>query len=402
MAGANGKRRLRNLSLALLLVAIAVVAWPKWVAMLDSAATRDIEGGPVLARDASGDAILATVVVHEASRGIRKSAARGPQRIVELQLNRMTDASDIGRVFVHRTSRSGNLNVHLLGADADRVWVFAEGIRAVSVTRLVTEIDPPALEARIPQLRGQLPDDRKFYELDPATGLRLTARDGSRYVINTQTWSITPQPEPTPALPAQDLQRSMREWSARMDESTATSFAQLPGEYGLDSWRHGNQWLGMLSDAEQRNYSRAWERPQRHSAVNPERRKLWTASASTNAQGTSDLAEMRALGSKTYLRGGFLRDGKRLRPVQEKNSPDLFVEHYSAVDDSAQMLLTRITPAGDELWTATLPLHLPQTISATEQHVAFRGLPPGTTYYHRAQLVCVSLRDGTFHTFAFN
>jgi hypothetical protein len=84
------------------------------------------------------------------------------------------------------------------------------------------------------------------------------------------------------------------------------------------------------------------------------------------------------------------------------DSPDLIVEHYSAIDDSAQMLLTRVTPTGEERWTATLPLKLPNTIHAADNHVAFRGLPPGSTFIHRAQLVCVNLRDGSFSTFSFN
>jgi hypothetical protein len=31
------------------------------------------------------------------------------------------------------------------------------------------------------------------------------------------------------------------------------------------------------------------------------------------------------------------------------------IEHYSAVDDSAQMLLTRITPAGEERFGEEMP-----------------------------------------------
>ncbi len=356
----------------------------------------------MLVRDRTGEAVLATLLTYEQPRWSRSRAGRGTRQIVELQLNRMSDAADLARVALHTTSKTGNLNVYLLGSEADRVWVFADGVRGVSVSRRDVEIEPATIEARVPQLQGQLPDDRKFYELDPQAGLRLTARDGSRHVLNTQTWALSPQAEPTPAQPAQDMSRAMREWSARMDESTATTFAQMPGEYGLDSWRNAADWIGILSDAEQRGYSRNWERPRRQSNVNPERRKLWSAALSAETNGESQLGEMRTLGDKTYLRGGFLRDGKRLRPVQLKDSPDLLVEHYSAIDDSGQMLLTRITPSGEERWTARLPLKLPNTISATDEYVAFRGLPPGSDYLHRAQLVCVKLSDGSFATYSFN
>ena len=389
-------------AILLALIAVAAVAfWPKVLAFLEARVRRDIEAGPLLVRDAAGEAVLATLLSYEEPRWSRSRAGRGTRQIVELQLNRMSDAADLGSVALMRTTQSGNLNVYLLGAEADRVWIFADGLRAVSVSRREVEIDPATIEARVPKLKGQLPDDRKFYEVDEG-GLKLTARDGTRYLLDTRTWNLGPQPEPTSTPAAQDWTRRLQEWSARMDESTATTFAQQPGEYGLDSWRDGERWLGLLSDAERQNYSQRWDRPSRQNNVDPQRRKIWTAPARTREDGESELGEMRALTEKAYLRGGFLRHGRKLRPVQPKDSPDLLVEHYSAIDDSAQVLLTRVTPAGEERWTATLPLKLPNTIHATDEYVAFRGLPPGTAFIHRAQLVCVKLSDGSFSTFSFN
>ena len=380
------------------LAALAAISWPKWRALLEPRITRHVEAGPAIVRDASGEAVLATLLVHDQSRWSRSRAGRGTKKLVELQLNRMADAADLGRVFVHGTSNTGNPDVHLLGTEPDRVWVFAEGLRAISVPGREVELDGAALETRAPELKDQLPTDGKFYEFDPQSGLRITARDGTRYLLDTRTFALGPQPEPTPAPTARDPQ----EWSARHDESTATTFAQLPGEYGLDSWRSADQWLGVLSDAEQRRYSRHWDRPRQHGSADPERRKIWTAPVTATTPRSSRLGEMRALRNDTYLRGGFLRDGRRLRPVQENDSPDLFVEHYSAVDDSGQMLLTRITPEGEERWTAMLPIKLPNTVCATDEYVAFRGLPPRTEFLHRAQLVCLRLSDGSFRSFPFD
>lgn len=63
--------------------------------------------------------------------------------------------------------------------------------------------------------------------------------------------------------------------------------------------------------------------------------------------------------------------------------PDLIVEHYAAVDDSAQMLLTRMTPEGEVRWCTLLPIKLPNTISATDEYVAFRGCL-------RASAICIA------------
>lgn len=66
------------------------------------------------------------------------------------------------------------------------------------------------------------------------------------------------------------------------------------------------------------------------------------------------------------------------------------------------MLLTRITPKGEVRWSTILPIKLPNTVGATEEYVAFRGLLPRTTYVHRGQLVCVNLSDGSFRSFEYN
>ena len=375
-----------------------------WRTLLEASVTRDIQAGPLMARDAAGDAVLATLLTYEQPKWNRRGLGSGEREIVELQLNRMSDAADNGRVIVHRTDIN-NPPVYLLGAEPDRVWVFAGGLRAVSVSRRELELDGAAIEARVPQLKDQLPDDRKFYEFDAEAGLRVTTRDGTRLVLNTRNWTIAPQPESTPSQPARDVddwERRMQERDVRLAEGMASMVAQMPGEFGLDSWRSGDQWFGILSDGEQRRYSRSWERPQKHGSTDPERRKLWRATITETAPRRNQLSDMQTIRDNTYLRGGFLRDGKRLRIVQPKDSQDLIVEHYTAVDDSAQMLLTRITPEGEVRWSTILPIKLPNTVCATDEYVAFRGLPPRTNFLHRAQLVCVKLSDGSFRTFEYN
>ena len=405
MASAPRKRRLTAALFALaFVVLLGAITWPKWRTLLEATVTRDIQAGPLLARDASGDAVLATLLTYEQPKWSRRGSDSGGREIVELQLNRISDASDLGRVIVHRTNIH-NPPVYLLGAEPDRVWVFAGGVRAVSVSRRELELDAAAIEARVPQLKDRLPDDRKFYEFDAEAGLRVTTRDGSRLVLNTRTWTVAPQPEPTPSEPAHDAndwERRMHESNVRMDEGTAATVPQMPGEFGLDSWRSGDQWFGILSDGERRRYSRSWERPQKHGSTDPERRKVWRATITETAPRRNQLSEMQAIRDNTYLRGGFLRDGRRLRIVQPNDSEDLIVEHYTAVDDSAQMLLTRITPEGEVRWSTILPIKLPNTVCTTDEYVAFRGLPPRITFLHRAQLVCVKLSDGSFRTFDYN
>ena len=407
MTSASGKRRVRTAFFAVvLLAALATILWPKYGPLLDAGVTCRVEAGPLLVHDAAGEPVLATLLVRDQPRWTRSLIGGGTQRVVELQLNRISDAGDLGRVFVHGTSSShGGLSVSLLGAEADRVWLFADGVRAVSVSRRELELDPAALETRVPQLQGQLRNDHKLYEFAPESGLRITARDGAAHVLNTRTWKLAPASDATPPPPQRDspeAQRVSHDRSAGTGEEMKPMFAQVAGEYGLDSCRAGDQWFGILSQDEQRRCPRSWDRPRKHPSGDPERRKVWTAAIIPSPDGSGQLTDMRAVRDNTYLRGGFLRDGKHLRPVQEKGSPDLIVEHYTGVADSAQMLLTRMTPDGEVRWDTLLPLKLPNTIRATDEYVAFLGLPPRTAAVHRAQLVCLRLKDGSFRTFAFN
>ncbi len=404
MESGSSKGRAWLKVVAAIAIGLVALAWLKSGALLQARVVRAIAAGPLIARDAAGEAVLATLLTYEQPKWNRRSSGSGGREIVELQLNRMSDAANLARIVVHR-SGARDPGVYLLGAEPDRIWVFAGGVRAFSIARRELELDAAAIETRVPQLKDQLPDDRKFYDFDAESGLRVTTRDGTRLILDTRTWTIAPQPEATPNQPTRDAQeweRSVQEWGARTDEGTATTVAQLPGEFGLDSWRSGERWFGILSAGEQRQYARSWDRPRRHESVDPERRKVWTAPVTDSGPGRSQLGEMQAVRDNTYLRGGFLRDGKRMRPVQAKGSPDLIIEHYTAIDDSAQMLLTRITPEGEVRWSTILPIKLPNTVCATDEYVAFRGLPPRTASLQRAQLVSVKLSDGSFRAFEYN
>lgn len=393
-----------------LVLALAAVHWgpPRWGTYLENIGDWYVKAGPILAVNAAGEPVLATVVT-----GTRINFARPTRRsyaddqIVELQLNH-PDASDAGRIPVARSEASGVLNLKVLGATPDRIWIYLEGLRAVRLSSMSLDVDPPTIQTNVPALHGLLSDDMRHYELLPDGTVRLLARDGRRFVLDATAWTLTPTAEKTPVPPARDMDewhRQMADYDRDMAEATGPREATQPGEFGLDSWRNDTQWLGLLSDADAKEMSRRWARPRHPWSGSSERRRFWIATATTpageNPEGFT-LVDLRAVGTREYLRGGILRDGFRLRAVAIPASPDVVVEHYTTIDATAVTLLTRVTPGGDERWTATLPLHLPRTVTAIGDHVALTGFAPGVSDDRKLQLVSVRLSDGAVTTFAYD
>jgi hypothetical protein len=271
-------------------------------------------------------------------------------------------------------------------------------------------IDPAGLAGRFPALRGQLSDDVRHYEWRPSARVRLVTRAGHRLDLGIADWTLAPAPAPTPVPQARNHDewlQQMAEYEQQKDLVSGPRSATIPGEYGLDSWRAGERWIGLLTDTEQARYSRSWARPQSAALADPVRRRIWLAAAGQPVEhplelGAVALTDMRPAGDQDYLRGGVLRDGVARRAVTIPSSPDVLIEHYTAVDATASVQLTRITPDGTERWTATLPLALPRTVAAAGDYVVLTGFAPGVSDDRKMRLVSVRLADGAIGTYAYN
>ena len=398
------------------IVALVHFGLPRWQTYVErgqryveTLGSWEVKAGPVVATDADGALLVATVVVQERadwSRPTRRSYAN--DYVVELQLNHL-DGRDAGRVPVHR-SQANVLNVSLLGTAADRVWLFVEGLRGVRLRDRVVDVDPASLAARIPSLAVGLSDDVRHYTLNDAGGMTLVTRDGYRVDLDPAAWTVRPAPSPTPQAQAKDMdeyRRQLAEYDRLSMEATGPRSASVAGEFGLDSWRNDGRWIAVLSDDERAQIDPYWSKPRVAKYYEPKRRRLWIADArepvpDAAALGTTRLGDVRAAGDRVYLRGAVLRDGHRLQAVAVAGSPDVVIEHYDAIDERAAFLLTRVTPDGTERWTATIPLRFARTVEAAGDYVVLTGLPPGVTDDRRMLLVSVRLSDGAIATSAYD
>ncbi len=404
-------RRFRWVAFWVVVAGVALVHFglPRWQAYVTTLGSWEVKAGPVVATDADGALLVATVVVQERvnwSRPTRRSYA--DDYVVELQLNH-PDGRDAGRVFVHR-SEASVLNTYLLGVAPDRVWLFVEGLRGVRLGDRVVDVDPAILAARIPALADGLSDDARHYTRNDSGGVTFVTRAGHRVDLDPIAWTTRPAPSPTPLAQARDMdewRRQMAEYDRLSMETTGPRWASVAGEFGLDSWRNDGHWIAVLSDEERAKVEPSWAKPRVAKYYEPARRRLWTATARERvpdaaAVETYRLTDVRPAGERVYLRGAVLRDGYRLRAVTVPASPDVLVEHYDAIDERAAFLLTRVAPDGGERWTTTMPIRFPHTVTSAGDYVVLTGLPPGITDDRRMLLVSVRLADGVVATYAYD
>lgn len=391
------------------IVALVHFGLPEWQTYVETLGSWEVKAGPVVATDADGALLIATVVVQERvnwSRPTRQSYA--DDYVVELQLNH-PDGRDAGRFFVHR-SEANVLNVSLLGTAPDRVWLFVEGIRGVRLRDRTVDVDPASIGARIPALADQLSEDGRHYAMNDRGGVTMVTRDGNRIALDPAAWTVRPAPSPTPQAQAKDMdeyRRQLAEYDRLSMETTGPRSASVAGEFGLDSWRSDGRWIGVLSEEERAQIDADWSKPRVAKYYEPTRRRLWIADArepvpDAAALGTTKLANIRAADERVYLRGAVLRDGHRVQAVTVPGSPDVLIEHYDAIDERAAFLLTRVAPDGTERWTATVPLRFARTVAAAGDYVVLTGLPPGVTDDRRMLLVSVRLADGAIATYAYD
>jgi hypothetical protein len=391
------------------IVALVHFGLPEWKTYVEALGSWEVKAGPVIATDADGALVVATVVVQDRvnwSRPTRRSYA--DDYVVELQLNH-PDGRDAGRVPVHR-SEANVLNVSLLGTAPDRVWLFVEGLRGVRLSARAVDVDPTTIGARFPRLAGQLSDDVRHYKSNEAGGITLVARDGDSVDIDPAAWTVRPAPSPTPQAQAKDMdewRRQMAEYDRLSMETTGPRAASVAGEFGLDSWRNDGRWIAVLGDDERAQIDAYWSKPRVAKYYEPTRRRLWIADArvpvpDAAALGTTRLADVRAAGDRVYLRGAVLRDGHRVQAVAVPGSPDVLIEHYDAIDERAAFLLTRVGIDGTERWTTTVPLRFARTVAGAGDYVVMTGLPPGANDYRRLLLVSVRLADGAIATYAYD
>jgi hypothetical protein len=150
---------------------------------------------PALAFEHNGQTIIFSIVKYDkttsySQRGgfisksvntkyyLQTNEAAGAKRTA---LQKVMDHSDIKHWPVETIAAANNL-----------AWVFMNELMAFDPYTLQKKADKAILEARNPQLKNKLPDERRYYQFNPADNhIYFTANDGIKWQLNTATLTAT-------------------------------------------------------------------------------------------------------------------------------------------------------------------------------------------------------------------
>lgn len=86
--------------------------------------------------------------------------------------------------------------VELMGAAANRAWLFAGELMAYDPFTLTKIADAEIIAQNNPFLKGKLINERKYYQLNDETGMMtITTNDGLKYELNTSSLKASPLDE---------------------------------------------------------------------------------------------------------------------------------------------------------------------------------------------------------------
>lgn len=402
-------------------VGSVVVAWR--AAELEAPRT---VGAPLRAPD--GIFLLTTQYeTRVAGGGSRWSAYRGLEKVTHVDAWRLDaiSAQPVWRKRLSTESGGSTLELALLGADGDRLWIFRREPLALSIEKGEVLAGAAAIEARNPALRGVLPKAVGHYRFFDGHGLALTAADARAWLLDAQTLAAVPW------VGKGAVAREGAVGPAYYAPSNTKSF-QLRG------LTLPNNWLGVLTDDEaaaiqpkplgenagaMAHFRESMRAPLDLAHTGPNRYRFWQAkveqvSAAPHGWPKSlpDKWGKRPYYSSftpfekspEFLQAGLLGDGRSKLPIMLKAPDSVLILHRDRIDDEGRLHVSRMAgPDGRRLWDAALPLSILQSVMPGEKSLVLFGrayptpLPRVGDPYHAAEewIVALDPADGAIRTF---
>lgn len=361
--------------------------------------------------------------------GSRWSAFRGFEKVMHVDLWRL-DADAARPVLRKRllTEYHGDiLDLGLMGADGDRLWIFLREPLVLSATTGEVLADAAAIEAKNEALRGVLPRQMRHYAFFNQHGFVFTAADARAWSVDPRTLAAVPwkpreaQPRPTAIAPAYFAAQS------------STSFQKR----GL---LLSTRWLGVLTDDEAaalqpkpvvpgerrgayQQFMDSMHGPTDLSHSGPKRYRMWhskveqvSAAPAGWPKALPDKWGLRprystfAVFEKSpeFLQAGLLSDGRSKLPIWTTKPDSVLVLHRDRIDEDGRLHVTRFAgPDGHVLWDAALPLSLMQSVMPDQKTVLLFGRsyqpdrPRVGDPYHTAHewVIALELATGTVRAF---
>jgi hypothetical protein len=390
-------------------------------------------GAPVRVADDARDRVVLLTSQDQLERrrrlGIRTVPA-GSQTQLDLWAFDVAAMRPMWRRRVLAGERSALSGHRMLGVDGGRVWLYADGLRAVDLADGARVGGPADLARLNPDVAGLLPSDPDRYGFD-ARGVHLVDDAARRWRLDSATGRLQPlpaQPQSSPPprragtlAPAWfqanygnsfksrglDLERR---WLGLLDADEAGRLAappQVPGAKPGDrpgaaahhyAGLHTPNLIGPLGA----NRYRLW-RAQivQVSAAPPD----WPKSLPDNWGTRDQYRHFAALGlAPEFLDAGLLVAEPGRSPLLLRDPDSVLVLHRDRLGIGGRLQLARVAgPDGALAWNSALPLTLLQAVLPGQRSLVLYGQrhddaggPPV------AVLVAIDLKSGEVTSFAFD
>lgn len=410
---ASSPRRtaLRWLRRAALLVAVLVAlhldlrSWDAAVGWLtdraDAVQPLHSGGAPLRVADGGQDRVYLLTTRQQTRRGERLGVRTLPAGD-EVQLDLWAFDAAAARPLWRRRILAGTpaaLSGHrLLGAAGGRLWLYADGLRAVALADGAPATDPDDLQRRNAAVAGLLPTDASRYGFDGG-GVYLVDDVARRWWLDAADLRLHAEPPPAPAAPARPGVVAPAWFQAYSTDAFKAR--------GLDL---DQRWLGLLDPDEARrlaappqvpgakpgerpgaaahHYARL-HTPNQIGTLGRQRYRLWRArivqvsaappgwpkSLPDNWGSHDQYRDFEALPrAPEFLDAGLLAAGQDRAPILLQEPDSVLVLHRDRLGAGGRLRLARVAgPDGEVGWNAALPLSVLQAVMPGERSLVLFG-----------------------------
>lgn len=228
--------------------------------------------------------------------------------------------------------------VKAYGGYNNRLWIFADGLKAFDISTLEEVVNEDKLVALNPFMKNKFPRQQQFIQsLVPLGLINFTAVDGIKYQLHLGTLKIHPQQENDNRLAALSSFRlnpffmdDASDFGTAADTVQGTMYALAASPKAI-----------LNSSALQRDNN------------NNERMQLYRLAYTAKSFGQHSIfsfADTVSLKGSSYLNGNFIKDTGKETAIRLDNPAGYLILHQDVIGDKAEVLITRIDTSNKKIW----------------------------------------------------
>jgi hypothetical protein len=234
----------------------------------------------------------------------------------------------------------------MLGASANRAWIFLDELMAFDAETLEKIADKKSIEAKNPALKGWLPDERRYYQFDNSdSSISFTAKNGAKWTLNTTTLIASPKEEIGKAITDHNKSAYVRKLE-RMQEMNINFNEMIINQDTINK-----KWLGIYSKNEMAELREAVSLTTAYKTDS--RRQIFYGSYNNVKENNAVIDKANLINLNTsawFLDGGFLLDKQTAKPIWLTNPEACLVIYKNEIGREAKLMLCRVAANGKILW----------------------------------------------------